>query len=183
VRRSFMALFRFFPLVVFFMLLAACISTTGEIKENRFIDQDFSVGLLNDEWQVTRQKVNHMVQPNAFVQRENTPWALSFSHTKSNGFIGVGAYDLNELGLARSLEVWADNLVSNSGGLKLSDRSIKIDGSDALELVVSGKYMVKWIIMKKGKKAYRMVYSNSPTYFDQSLAVFDGFVETFRFQQ
>ena len=175
-----MTLFRLSPLVILFVLLSACISTTGEIKENRFVDQDFSVGLLNDEWQVARQKVYHLNAPSL---RENTPWAISFSHTKSNGFIGVGAFDMNELGQARSLEVWADNLVANSGGLKLSDRSVKIDGNEGLELVVSGKYMAKWIIMKKGKKMYRMVYSNSPTYFDQSLAVFDGFVQTFRFQQ
>ncbi len=176
-----MRLFAASSLVVFLLLLTGCASTTGEIRENRFyVAQDFSVGLLNDEWQMTRQTVNHLNAPSF---RENTPWPISFSHKNSNGFIGVRSYTLNELGQARSLEVWADSLVANSGGMKLSQRNVKIDGNDAIELVTSGQYMMKQVFLKKGKKAYRMVYSNSPAYFDQHLGVFDTFVETFRIQE
>jgi len=168
-------------LAVFLLLLAGCASTTGEIRDNRFyVAQGFSVDLLNDEWQVTRQTVNPMNAPSF---RVNTPWQISFSHKNSNGFIGVTSFMMNELGQARSLDVWADNLVANSGGMKLSQKNVKIDGIDAIELVTSGKYMVKQVFLKKEKKAYRMVYSNSPTYFDQYLGVFDKFVETFRIQE
>ncbi len=170
-------------LAILLFVLAGCITTTGEIRENRFyVDQVFSVAIIDSDWQVTRQRVNHLTQPNAAFPRENTPWAISFSHKRSNGFIAVMSFELTELGQARSLEVWADNLVANSGGLKLSERSVKIDGNDAVELVISGSHMIKQVILKKGKRAYRIVYSNSPAYFDQYLAVFDGFVETFRLQ-
>jgi hypothetical protein len=166
------------------LVCAGCISTTGEIKENRFyLTQDFSVELLNDEWQITRQQVNHMIQPNAPIARENTPWPISFSHRKSNGFIAARSYELTEVGQARSLEVWADAIVANSGGVKLSERTIKVNENEALELVISGSYMMKQVLLKKENKAYRIVYTNSPAYFDQSLNVFDRFVETFRLQQ
>jgi hypothetical protein len=178
-----MRLYAFSSLVVFLLLLIGCVSTTGDIRGDRFyVAQDFSVGVLNDEWEVTRQKVNHMIAANAPIPRENTQWPISFSHKNSNGFIAARSYELNELGQARSLEVWADSIVAGSGGIKLSQRTIKVDGNDALELVTSGQYMMKQVILKKRKKFYKIVYSNSPAYFDQQLAVFDGFVGTFRFE-
>jgi hypothetical protein len=137
-------LFKFSPFLILLLLLAGCVKTTGDIKENRFnVENDFSVGLLDNDWEVVHQKVNPLVQPNAAVQRENTPWQISFSHKKSNGFVGAGSWELNEVGQALPLDVWADGLVANSGGLKLSERSVKIDGNDAIELVISGKYMSK----------------------------------------
>jgi hypothetical protein len=176
-----MRLFKFSSFMILLLLLAGCVTTTGDIKENRFnVENDFSVGLLDSDWEVTRQKVNPLVQPNAAFPRENTPWQISFSHKKSNGFVAIRSYELNEVGQARPLDVWADGLVASSGGLKLSERSVKIDGSDAVELVISGQYMSKQVLLKKGKKAYRIVYSNSPSYFDQYLGVFDTFVESFR---
>ena len=176
--------FTFSSLGILLLLLSGCISTTGEIRESRFyLDQDFSVGLLNSDWEMTRQKVNRLVQPNAPIARESTPWPISFSHKKSNGFIAAKSYALTELGQARSLEVWADSIVAGSGGLKLAERSVRIDGSDALEIVISGQYMTKQVILKKGKKSYRLVYSNSPAYFDENLGVFDEFVGSFRLQQ
>ncbi len=169
--------FKFVWLVILLLTILGCTTTTGMIQDNRFsVEQDFSVALLDSDWQVGRQTVFR----DGIITRQNTQWPISFSHKNSNGFVGVRSFQMNEVGQARSLEVWADNMVANSGGLKLSQKSVKIDGNEAIELVISGTYMAKQIFLKKGDKGFFIVYSNSPAYFDQYLDVFDKFVETVR---
>jgi hypothetical protein len=165
-------------LLLLALLMSGCLITTGAIQGDRFsVAQDFSVQMLDGDWEPVRQ--NSWLDRN-YIRRWNTSYAISFQHKKSNGFIGVRSYDMDEVGQARSLEVWADSIVAGSGGLKLSQKMIKVDGMDAIELVISGNYMNKCIALKKGKKAYLLLYSNYPTYFDEYLGVFDKFVGTFK---
>jgi len=172
-----MRLFKFLWLAVVVPVFFGCTTTTGVIQNNSFsVENSFSVGLLDNDWQVERQKVFS----DGVIKRQNTPWAIGFSHTKSSGFIGVYAWQLSEIDQARSLDIIADSIVANSGGLKLSQKTVKVDGYDAIELVTSGTYMKKQILFKKGDRGYLLRYSNSPTYFDQYLNVFDSLVGTFK---
>jgi hypothetical protein len=168
-----------FRLAIFLILLflAGCFVTTGEIRNNKFfVENEFTVDLLGSEWEVVRQQVFVDIG----IRQPNTVYEISFEHKKSNGFIGVNFLELDEVNRARSLEVHADEAVSTSSAMKLSQKLIKIDGIDAIEVVVSGKYMMKYIFMKKDAKGYELVYRNTPAYFDQYLGDFDKFVGTFR---
>ena len=160
-----------------FFLLSACITTTGEINGNAFyLDNNFTVSLMNGDWTVLRQQkgvVNYQYY-------ENTAYQISFSHKKSNGLIGVHSFVMSEVGQARSLEVHADSIASEFGGMKLSQRMIKVDGIDAVELLLSGNKMAKLILLKKGKMGFLLAYTNTPAYFDQSLSEFDKFIATFK---
>lgn len=159
------------------LFLHGCLVTTGEIKENRFfIENDFSVDLLDNSWEVVRQQV----RVDLGIRRSNTVYEISFRHKNSNGTIGVNSFELDNVGNARSIDIHADDAVARWGGIKLSQKMIKIDRIDAVELVISGKYMVKYIFFKKGGKGYELVYINTPTYFDEYLGVFEKFIGTFK---
>jgi hypothetical protein len=163
--------------LIAFFLLSACITTTGEIKGNTFyLENNFAIGLLNDDWTVLRQQKG-IVNGRYY---ENTSYKISFTHKKSNGSIGVNSFVMSEAGQARSLEIHADGILSGFGGIKLSQKMVKVDGIEAVELILSGNKMAKFIFLKKGKMGYLLVYTNTPTYFDQNLADFDKFVETFK---
>lgn len=161
----------------FLLLLTGCAititttgTTTGEIKGNTFyLKNNFSVDLLDDDWEVVRQRGGYPVDE------------ISFLHKKSNGRIRVNFVELNEIEQKRPLDVIADAIVADKGVLKLSQKMIKIDGIDAIEFVLSGgNYMHKYILLKKDKSAYEIQYTNTATYFDEYLGVFDKFVSSFK---
>jgi hypothetical protein len=159
------------------VVLPACITTTGEIKGNAFyLDGNFTVDMLDDDWVPSRQQAG--VANGRYF--ENTHFEISFNHKNSNGFIGVNAFEMSDAVQARSLEVTADGIVANSEGMKLSQKMMKVDGVDAVELIISGKEMAKYVFLKKGKMGYILTYSNTPTYFDQNLATFEKFLGSFK---
>ena len=164
-------------LMLLLVVLPACITTTGEIKGNvYYLDGNFTVDMLDDDWVALQQRAG-VVDGRYF---ENTHFEISFNHKKSNGFIGVNAFEMNNAVQARSLEVTADSIVANSDGMKLSQKMMKVDGLDAVELIISGKEMGKYVFLKKGKMGYILMYSNTPTYFDQNLATFEKFIASFK---
>lgn len=163
----------------FLLLLTGCaIITTGEIKGNTFyLKNNFSVDLLDDDWEVVRQKL--VADPQTV--RQNTINEIAFLHKKSNGWIRVNFYELNEIGQKRPLDVLADAAVAQPGVMILFKKMTKIDGVDAVEFVVSeGNFMHKYIILKKDESAYEIEYKNTSTYFDEYLGVFDKFVSSFK---
>jgi hypothetical protein len=163
--------------LLLFLSLPGCLVTTGEIRGNKFfVQDDFTVDLPNSEWEVVRQQVF----VDLGIRRPNSVFEVSFNHKKSNGFIGVNSMKMTEVDQARSLEVHADGAVTSMSGIKLSQRMIKVDGIDAIEVVISGKYMRKYIFLKKGSAGYELIYMNTPAYFDQYLGDFDTFVGSFR---
>ncbi len=161
----------------FVVFLSGCFSTTGEIRGKMFyLEHDFTAALVDDDWQVIQQEKG--VRYGApYV---SSVYEISFNHKKSNGMIGVNSFILSEVGQARSLEIHAEDAIARWEGIKLSQRMIKVDGIEAIEVVMSGKYMAKYIFLKKGQNGYEIVYTNTPTYFDEYLSVFDKFVETFK---
>ncbi|MBI4686378.1 MAG: hypothetical protein HY756_01120 [Nitrospirae bacterium] len=164
-------------LLLTLLFLTACVTTTGEIKGNQFyLENYFNITLLDSDWEVVRQQT--WVQYG--VKKSNTMYEISFRHKKSNGIIGVNSYWLDEVGKTQSLDIHANEAVAEFGGMKLSQKIIKVDGIDAVELVISGNYMFKYIFLKKGDKGYGIIYRNTPAYFDEYLSVFDKFVGTFR---
>jgi hypothetical protein len=157
-----------------FVCLTGCV--VGEISNGIFyLEDDFSVHLLDDDWQVIRQ-TRAPLNPNVVYSRDE----IAFEHKKSNGFISVNSFALSDIDQSRTLSIHADAAVASARGMKLSEKQTKIDGIDAVEVIISGARMVKWVFMKKGEKGYRLMYSNTPAYFDQYLGVFDKFVETFK---
>lgn len=163
-------------MIVLLALLFNVGCVVGEIKNNAFyLRNNFTVQLLNDDWQVIRQTIDPF-----FPNRVNTHDKIAFAHKKSNGYISVTSMILGDIDQARPLSIHADAAVAGWRGLKLSEKQTKIDGVDAVEVVISGAYMVKWVFMKKGVKGYRLTYSNTPAYFDEHLGVFDKLVESFK---
>jgi len=159
-------------------LAIACFTgcVVGEIRDNSFyLQDDFTVQLLNEDWQVIRQ-TRAPLNPRVVYSRDK----IAFSHKKSNGFISVNSFALSDIDQARALSIHADAAVASWRGMKLSENLTKIDGIDAVEVVISGARMVKWVFMKKDAQGYRLMYSNTPAYFDEYLGVFDKFVETFK---
>lgn len=174
-----MNVLKLFWILLLVGVLSSCLVTTGEIKDKRFfIENDYAVDILDSDWEVERQEV--FVDGN--YRRENSPFDIAFQHKKSNGVIGVGSFDLDNVMKDRSLEVHAEEIVAQLEGIKLSERNIAIDGVDAIELIVSGNYMVKYIYLKTKDRGYFFLYRNTPTYFDDYLGTFDGFVKTFKFK-
>jgi hypothetical protein len=154
--------------------LAGCV--VGEITGDRFyLKSDFTVKLLNEDWQVIRQKREPL---NPAVT--NSAIKIAFVHKKSNGYIGAESFVLNDVDQARSLRVHADAVVASWHATILSEKETKIDGIDAIEVVMSNSRIIKWVFMKKGNHAYALLYYNTPKYFDEYLDVFDEFVESFK---
>lgn len=165
-------------IMIFFLLIAVtgCLTTTGEIQGNHFlVSKDFQIDLLDSEWEPVRQQVFTDIG----IRRENMPSEIVFRHKKSNGVIGVNSMELDTVAQERPLEVHAENALVNHGEMKLSEKVLTVAGFDAIELVISGKYMTKYIFLKSGQKGYEIYYKNTPTYFDQYLDAFDRFVQTF----
>lgn len=157
---------------VLVFLLQGCAGTTGAIRGNQFyLEGNFAVDLLNEDWEIVRQKYDLGIA--------SSPFEIAFVHKKSNGEIGINSFKLDEVFKARSLEVVADEAVARWSGIKLSQKFIKISGNDAVEIVISGHYMVKLIFLKKKDSGYWLLYKNTPTYFDEYLEVFDKFVKKF----
>lgn len=154
--------------------LTGCV--VGEIRDHSFyLKNDFTVQLLDEDWQVIRQTKDPL-NPKIQSSRDK----IAFAHKKSNGYISANSFMLSDISQARPLSVHVDAAVANWRGMKLSEQQTKIDGVDAVEVVISSSRMVKWVFMKKGNWGYELVYSNTPAYFDEYLGVFDKFVETFK---
>jgi hypothetical protein len=161
------------------ILMIGCIKTVGEIKDNKFFYEDnFSVDLLDDEWQVLRQQMRQAdpLFPQIQPARYSSSYQIRFAHKKSNGFIGVDATPLTEVGKQRSLDVLVDAVVSKLEGVKLSQKKIMIGGIEAVEVVQSSKEMMKVIIFKTSEMVYYVVYTNTPSFFDTYLPIFDKFM-------
>ena len=162
-------------LMFFLISISGCVSTTGEIQGNRFVmSRNFSVGVLDSDWEIIRQQTSDDMG----IHRESSVFEVAFKHKKSNGFIGINSMVMDAVDQARPLEVHAEETVARLG-MKLSQDMIKINNTDAMQLVCSGTYMTKLIYLKNGNVAYELVYQNTKTYFDQYLPVFDQFVKTF----
>lgn len=164
--------------ISFFCLALLCLTgcAVGEITGDSFyLEKDFTVKLLNDDWQVIRQTRAPL---NPAVKY--SPFKISFAHKKSNGYIAADSFEMNEVSQARSLRVHADNVVAQWRATKLSEKETKIDGIDAIEVVMSNERIIKWVFMKKDKIAYVLMYNNTSKYFDEYLEVFDKFVESFK---
>ncbi len=162
-----------------FLFLVGCLVTIGEIKDNTFYFEDyFSARILDNDWEVIRQQkdIGDPLFPALMPARYNSSYQISFAHKKSNGFIGVMANKLSEVGKQRSLDIIADSVISQFEGMKLSEKKITVDGIEAIEVIESGKKMMKLLIFKTGDVVYYVNYSNTPTFFDQYLPVFDRFV-------
>ncbi len=174
-----MNFFKKLGIIIIIGLLTGCLVTTGDIRDNRFfVEDDYAIDLLDSDWEVERQKV----LVDGSYRRESSPFDIAFQHKKSNGVIGVGSMDLDNVMKDRSLEVHAEDMVAQFQGIKLSERKITIDGVDAIELIISGNYMIKYIYLKTNDRGYFLLYRNTPTYFDEYLGTFDTFVETFKFK-
>lgn len=165
------------------LLLIGCVKTVGDIRDNKFYDGDsFSVDLLGDDWEIMRQKMTpgDPLFPSLHPARYSTNYEISFAHKKSSGFIGVDVRPLSDVGKQRSLDIIADSVVSDLEGVKLSQKKVTVDGIDAIEVVQSGKRLLKVLIFKTGEKIFYVQYTNTPAYFDQNLPVFDKFVASMK---
>jgi len=157
-----------------FVCFTGCV--VGQIRNDMFyLEDEFSVHLLDNDWKVIRQ-TRAPLNPNVVYSRDR----IGFAHKKSNGYISVNSFVLSDIDQSRTLSIHADAAVASWHGMKLSEKQTKIDGIDAVEVIISGARMVKWVFMKKDEKGYRLMYSNTPAYFDEYLGVFDKFVETFK---
>ncbi len=170
---------RSFFVCCLFLLLVGCLVTVGEIRDSTFYYEDyFSAKILDNDWEVIRQQkqTGDPLFPTLYPTRYSSSYQISFAHKKSNGFIGVIVSQLSEVGKQRSLDIIADSVISQFEGMKLSQKTSTVDGIEAIEVIESGKKMMKLIIFKTGDLVYYVTYSNTPTFFDQYLTVFDKFI-------
>ncbi|UCF80835.1 MAG: hypothetical protein JSV08_10110 [Acidobacteriota bacterium] len=158
------------------LLIGALQSWAGvSIEDDSFMKKGLFQGkMLGDDW-------SHKKGGGAFSVRNAE---ITFYHKKSNGWISVNSFSIDEDYREKPVEANVENFLWINREIELSRKSITVDGHNViwLEAEDEKKYYkaVNVYVRLSDEYACWITYGNTPSFFSEFLSVFEGFLQDFK---